>query len=275
MSHRLRLHARPGLPLLVRDPSVGAPVRVITLVEPGTGHCSHLVACEQTWTAAIVDPVPGIAEPLHGLLDERSLRLRLVLRTRSTDSNTVASQRYRSLMSTLGMTASAEPVGQRAGLPWRDLPETGPTSEQEQDSDDLQVWAGQVTVRLSMTDQGGPQVTVGGCGGRPPEGARVRGLRAALGPFHIHALPLPDRQGLAWMVADRLFTGTHLRGGTASGTPSGFLHLPPETLVYPGRLTRGRSISTVGQERACADPRQSRTELRSGRPRRLRLHAGA
>lgn len=253
--------------------SLGAPVRVISLVEPRTGNLSHIIACEQTWTAAVVDPHPGVARELTRLVEQRALRLRLVLRTRPEGQGSAVNRRYSSLMTDLGLSAPEDQPAKAPKVPWTDLPSAGPERLELGDDEDLPVMAAGNHIRLSLDGSGGPVVTVGGCGGRPPEGALVRGLRAALGPYHIHAVPLGSRAPLAWLVADRLFTGTDLRGGAVSGTPGDLLGLPPETLVYPGHATDGQTVSTIGHERRIASHRRPRHELRGASAQRhLRVH---
>ncbi len=263
------------------------PVRVVSLLDDTEGRCCHLICCEQTWTAAVVDPLPELAGEIAAIIAARGLRLRLVLRTGVAGPQAESSRRYRSLISDLGLDAAPAgggPARDATTLPWAGLPEVAPLGRTSADGL-IEVQAGPVRVRLALDGQGGPLVTVGGAAPRPPVGARVRGLRAALGAFHVRAVALGSGQGLAWTVADRVFSGTCLRGGSHGGTPDVLLQLPVETLVYPSLMSRGRTISTVGEERritaATPTPATGRKlpvrHLRTASQptRHLRVHADA
>lgn len=225
-----------------------ASLRVHAVWEERSGHCAYILACERTRAAAIVDPGPELWDALAEQVALHHLRPRLVLRTSPIGSNTVSVARYAALMQDLGMALPSAARAQERSDPWADLPWSGPLARQG-DRDLLAVQAGADMVRLRRDEREGPMVTVGGSCGRPHEGAVIGGLRAAVGAFHVLAIPLGHQPRLAWLVADRLFTGQALRGGVGSTTADELFSLPPDTLVYPGVAHQGQAISTVAQER--------------------------
>ncbi|MCK6504251.1 hypothetical protein L6R53_12755 [Myxococcota bacterium] len=232
--------------------AAGAPLRIHAVLDERTGQCAYVLACERTRAAALVDPAPTLWDALAEQVTRHQLRPRLVLRTAPVGGQTVSVARYAALMQDLGMALPSASAGADRRDPWADLPWAGPLARQG-DHELLAVQAGAGTVRLRRDEGPGPMVTVGGSCGRPQEGAVVGGLRAAVGAFHVLAIPMGHQPRLAWLVADRLFTGLTLRGGTGPATADELLGLPPDTLVYPGRAHQGQLVSTVAQERLHSD----------------------
>jgi len=232
------------------------PLRVVTLVSPSTGRCTHIVSCERTHAAALVDPAPELAEVIEAVVDGRGLRLRLVLWTAPVADAEGTRARYRSMLGDLGLRAAAGVGSAPEQLPWKDTLQVGPT-RRDAEGDRLWLRAGSTALCLDGTEPSGRSLTVAGSGPRLVEGEAARELRVALGAFHLHAVPFgQDSDRVAWSVVDRVFTGVGLWAGGptarspgAAPTPPAVLELHEETLVYPGLRSAGLTVSTIDQER--------------------------
>jgi hypothetical protein len=248
--------------------AAGSPLRIHAVHDERSGQCAYVLACERTRAAALVDPAPTLWDALAEQVTAHHLKPRLILRTAPLGGQTVSVARYAALMQDLGMALPSTAAGQDRHDPWADLPWVGPLPRQG-DHELLAVQAGPSAVRLRRNESDGPMVTVGGSCGRPQEGAVVSGLRAAVGAFHVLAIPMGHQPRLAWLVVDRLFTGLTLRGGSGPATADELLGLPPDTLVYPGRTHQGQLVATIAQERLHAD--RSPASMEPTRHRHLRV----
>lgn len=97
---------------------------------------------------------------------------------------------------------------------------------------------------------------------QPADGHRPHSLH--LGRFPVHTLPTPGhtRADVCYLWQDRLFSGDTLHPAgcpapLADSLPGRWFDsvtrelftLPDETLVFPGHLSDGRTVSTIGEER--------------------------
>jgi hypothetical protein len=81
-------------------------------------------------------------------------------------------------------------------------------------------------------------------------------------PLSLRVLPLPETDGLAYLLGDLLFSGRPLLADRrGQGTPERLLELPGATRIHAGRALLGEYAATVTQERQRALGRLS-LELR-------------
>ena len=177
--------------------------------DPPTGALAYLVADRPGGDAVAIDPVPGLEELLAAVAREQSLRVHHIL---VTHVHEVDGFRPRTLMQATG-----------AGLV-----------------------------------AGARAIVTGTC-------RRVRdGDRLAVGALAVEVIDTPGHTPgcVSYRIEDRLFCGDAIAiadcAEPACETDLGALYdsvtrrvfgLPDETLVYPAHDRRGRTVSTVGEER--------------------------
>jgi glyoxylase-like metal-dependent hydrolase (beta-lactamase superfamily II)/rhodanese-related sulfurtransferase len=186
----------------------------------GEGCKSYLIACEATCSAAIIDPALNLVDRYIGELNKNGLRLRYIIDTHTHADHFTGA---RLLKEEFGAPIV---MHRQAPAPFVDL--------HVEDGHSLPL--GQMRLRILHT------------------------------PGHT-------RDSMAIHVEDRVFTGDTLliQATGRSDLPSGdadqlydslfstLLALPDETLVFPAHDYKGRTNSTIGDERA-SNPRLAKTE---------------
>lgn len=221
------------------------PVRVHQLTTDLAA--GYLLRCPRTKAAALVDPSPALQLEYQQLIERYSLKLRFVLRTSLTPPSEAT--RYGRMLAGLGLGAPESAPSEEPD-PYAEIALVGPaTANQEQRAapEAMVLQAGEGTVGVRLHDgsvPGEPRFTIGGSllGGAPPTAHICGSARVALGAFFVDVLPLTESH-VAYLVQDRLFSGTRLRN-----TDPNLLSLPPDTLVYPTHVTEEASITTIGHE---------------------------
>lgn len=186
----------------------------------GEGCKSYLIACSETCSAAIIDPALNLVDRYIGELNKNGLRLRYIIDTHTHADHFTGA---RLLKEEFGAPIV---MHRQAPAPFVDL--------RVEDGHSLPL--GQLRLRI----------------------------------FHT---PGHTRDSMAVHVEDRVFTGDTLliQATGRSDLPSGdadqlydslfgtLLALPDETLVFPAHDYKGRTNSTIGDERA-SNPRLAKTE---------------
>jgi len=186
----------------------------------GEGCKSYLIACPETCAAAVIDPALNLVDRYIGEIGKNGLRLRYIIDTHTHADHFTGARLLREHF-------GAPIVMHRlAPAPFVDL--------RVEDGHSLPL--GQMRIRI----------------------------------FHT---PGHTRDSMAVHVEDRVFTGDTLliqatgRSDLPSGDPdqlydslfNKLLALPDETLVFPAHDYKGRTNSTIGDERA-GNPRLAKTE---------------
>jgi len=186
----------------------------------GEGCKSYLIACETTCAAAVIDPALGQVDRYIGEINRNGLRLRYIV--------------------------------------------------------DTHTHADHFTGALLLREEFGAPIVMHRQAPAPFVDLRVEdGHLLPLGQLRMRVLHTPGhtRDSMAVHVEDRVFTGDTLLilGTGRSDLPGGdadqlydslfakLLGLPDETLVFPAHDYKGRTNSTIGEERA-ANPRLAKTQ---------------
>lgn len=186
----------------------------------GEGCKSYLIACDATCSAAVIDPALNQVDRYIGEINKNGLRLRYIIDTHTHADHFTGARLLREEF------GAPIVMHRQAPAPFVDL--------RVEDGHSLPL--GQLRMRILHT------------------------------PGHT-------RDSIAVHVEDRVFTGDTLliQGTGRSDLPSGdadqlydslfakLLALPDETLVFPAHDYKGRTHSTIGEERA-TNPRLAKTE---------------
>ncbi|MES2643428.1 MAG: MBL fold metallo-hydrolase [Myxococcota bacterium] len=191
------------------------------LFDPASSTYTYLVACPRSHEAALIDPVLEHAEAYLALLAELGLTLRYSLETHVHADHVTAAATLR------------DRLGCRTGV-HRD--------------------GGAACADVQLTD----------------------GDLLPLGDLRIEVRATPGHTAscVAYYLGDRVFTGdalliggcgrTDFQQGDAStlyeSVHTRLFSLPPDTLVYPAHDYKGRTVSTIKEERA-TNPRLSRSRV--------------
>lgn len=180
------------------------------LIERNTGALTYLLANHRNRDAVVIDPQPRQDELILALLSERDLRLKLVLRTHQHTTNHV-------------------------------------------DCDDLCLRTGAEVVLSKAT----------GC--KRPNKKVAHGDTLVFGDEVLRVLETPGHtpDSISFLWRDRLFSGDALEpracspvddpecdvGRMYDSVTRRLFLLPDETLVFPGHMVDGRTVSTIAEER--------------------------
>ncbi|HMV68700.1 MAG TPA: MBL fold metallo-hydrolase [Myxococcota bacterium] len=181
------------------------------LFEPTTSTYTYLLASPTTREAVLIDPVVEEVDRYVQLLDELGLKLRYTLETHVHADHVTAASKLRERL------GSRSVVKRDAGASCTDVP----------------------------VDHG--------------DVVEVGDLR-----FEVRATPGHTDGCVSYVMADRVFTGdTLLIGGCGrtdfqqgsserlyDSVTRQLFTLPPDTLVYPGHDYKGRTVSTIAEEKA-------------------------